>query len=211
MNREQALREQLNTRHGHELECFAIPLGPHTVGLAAGFPAVSVFVNDRVDRAVLHPGGRHRTARSGQHRPYHQGARRRGGVRPIGPRRPLAQARGDEHGQGPPRSSRADQAARPPRQLREPWRPISRKATCSRTTRSTGCCSAGRSLSPARPDAPTTPSGHGRSQFVTGCRRGAGRAALSAGTPSGAAPKCRATGGGPGDPRRWRRSGWPGP
>ena len=52
-NYEETLLEQLNKKHGHELEYFAVPLGPHTVGLAAGFPAVSVFVNDRVDREVL--------------------------------------------------------------------------------------------------------------------------------------------------------------
>lgn len=50
---EEALLEQLNTKYGHELEYFELPLGPQTVGLAAGFPAVSVFVNDQVDREVL--------------------------------------------------------------------------------------------------------------------------------------------------------------
>lgn len=52
-NYEQTLLEQLNAKHGHEIEYFEVPLGPHSVRLAAGFPAVSVFVNDHVDRDVL--------------------------------------------------------------------------------------------------------------------------------------------------------------
>lgn len=50
---EQDLLERLNAKHGHELEFLEAPLGPQTVALAAGFPAVSVFVNDRVNREVL--------------------------------------------------------------------------------------------------------------------------------------------------------------
>lgn len=52
-NYEQTLLEQLNKKHGFELEYFEEPLGPRTAALAAGFPAVIVFVNDRVDRRVL--------------------------------------------------------------------------------------------------------------------------------------------------------------
>jgi D-lactate dehydrogenase len=45
--------DELNARHGHELVYFDSLLEPSTAPLAAGFPAVSVFVNDRVDREVL--------------------------------------------------------------------------------------------------------------------------------------------------------------
>lgn len=50
---ERALLDEANVRHGHDLVCFDTPLGRETISLAAGFPAVSVFVNDVVDRSVL--------------------------------------------------------------------------------------------------------------------------------------------------------------
>jgi D-lactate dehydrogenase len=50
---ERALLDEANVRHGHDLICFDTLLGPETTSLAAGFPAVSVFVNDVVDRSVL--------------------------------------------------------------------------------------------------------------------------------------------------------------
>ena len=42
-----------NAEFGHELVYFEPSLDCATVPLAAGFPAVCVFVNDRLDRAVL--------------------------------------------------------------------------------------------------------------------------------------------------------------
>ena len=45
--------EAANTTHHHDLTFFDAGLGPDTASLAAGFEAVCVFVNDRVDRAVL--------------------------------------------------------------------------------------------------------------------------------------------------------------
>ena len=47
------LLENLNASHRHEFVYFATPLGLDTASLATGFPAVSVFVNDVVDRDVL--------------------------------------------------------------------------------------------------------------------------------------------------------------
>jgi len=52
-NYERPLLDDLNVRHGHELVYFDTLLGPRTASLAAGFPAVSVFVNDRVDDVTL--------------------------------------------------------------------------------------------------------------------------------------------------------------
>jgi D-lactate dehydrogenase len=50
---ERRLFDELNSGHGHDLVYFESLLEPGTAPLAAGFPAVSVFVNDRVDREVL--------------------------------------------------------------------------------------------------------------------------------------------------------------
>src|SRR5258706_7866811 len=50
---ERTLLDELNAGHQHELVYFDTRLGPGTVSLAAGFPAVSVSVNDVVDRDVL--------------------------------------------------------------------------------------------------------------------------------------------------------------
>jgi len=47
------LLEDLNAGHRHELVYFDTLLGPDTASLATGFPAVSVSVNDVVDRDVL--------------------------------------------------------------------------------------------------------------------------------------------------------------
>ena len=52
-NYERMLLEELNAGHGHDLIYFDTPLGSGTAFLAAGFPAVSVFVNDTVDGNVL--------------------------------------------------------------------------------------------------------------------------------------------------------------
>jgi len=49
---ERELLDELNG-HEHELVYFDTMLGPDTASLAAGFPAVSVFVNDAVDGRVL--------------------------------------------------------------------------------------------------------------------------------------------------------------
>ncbi len=52
--------EAVNARHGHELTFFEARLGSATASLAGGFPAVCVFVNDRLDEATLrtlHQGG----------------------------------------------------------------------------------------------------------------------------------------------------------
>jgi D-lactate dehydrogenase len=46
--------EEANAGHGHELVYFEAPLTPATALLAAGFPAVCVFVNDRLDEKALH-------------------------------------------------------------------------------------------------------------------------------------------------------------
>ena len=50
---ERTLLDELNSGHRHELVYFDTRLGPGTVSLAAGFPVVSVVVNDVVDRDVL--------------------------------------------------------------------------------------------------------------------------------------------------------------
>jgi D-lactate dehydrogenase len=50
---ERTLLDELNAGHRHELVYFDTRLGPVTVSLAAGFPVVSVVVNDVVDRDVL--------------------------------------------------------------------------------------------------------------------------------------------------------------
>jgi D-lactate dehydrogenase len=50
---ERELLDALNVKHNHELVYFDGRLEPETVGLAAGAPAVSVFVNDCVDAQVL--------------------------------------------------------------------------------------------------------------------------------------------------------------
>lgn len=47
------LLEDLNAGHRHEFVYFDTALGPDTASLATGFPAVSVLVNDVVDRDVL--------------------------------------------------------------------------------------------------------------------------------------------------------------
>ena len=50
---ERALLDELNAGHGHDLVYIDTLLASGTATLAAGFPAVSVFVNDSVDRSVL--------------------------------------------------------------------------------------------------------------------------------------------------------------
>src|ERR671910_1401906 len=50
---ERRLLDELNAGHGHDIIYFETLLEPATAHLAAGFPAVSVFVNDRVDVDVL--------------------------------------------------------------------------------------------------------------------------------------------------------------
>jgi D-lactate dehydrogenase len=52
-NYERLLLEELNAGYGHELVYFEMLLRRDTASLAAGFPAVSVFVNDSVDADVL--------------------------------------------------------------------------------------------------------------------------------------------------------------
>jgi D-lactate dehydrogenase len=52
-NYERTLLDELNAGHGHDVVYFETVLGPGTASLAAGFPAVSVFVNDSVDADVL--------------------------------------------------------------------------------------------------------------------------------------------------------------
>jgi D-lactate dehydrogenase len=52
-NYERKLLDGLNADHRHELVYFDTLLGPGTTALAAGFPAVSVFVDDVVDGDVL--------------------------------------------------------------------------------------------------------------------------------------------------------------
>ena len=42
-----------NADHGHDITFFEPRLAPETAALAEGFPAVCVFVNDVVNRAVL--------------------------------------------------------------------------------------------------------------------------------------------------------------
>jgi D-lactate dehydrogenase len=50
---ERTLLDELNAGHGHEFVYFDLLLESSTAPLAAGFPVVSVFVNDVVDRHVL--------------------------------------------------------------------------------------------------------------------------------------------------------------
>ena len=50
---ERTLLDELNAGHRHELVYFDTLLGPGTASLAAGFPAVSVIVNDAVTADVL--------------------------------------------------------------------------------------------------------------------------------------------------------------
>ena len=50
---DRAMLAELNASHGHSLTFHEARLAPETVALAAGFPAVSVFVNDQLDAAVL--------------------------------------------------------------------------------------------------------------------------------------------------------------
>lgn len=45
--------QQANKRYAHELSFFEPSLGPETAALAGGFPAVCVFVNDRLCAEVL--------------------------------------------------------------------------------------------------------------------------------------------------------------
>ena len=52
-NYERTLLDELNARHGHELVYFDALLESRTASLAAGFPAVSIFVNDPVDGDAL--------------------------------------------------------------------------------------------------------------------------------------------------------------
>jgi D-lactate dehydrogenase len=52
-NYERMMLDELNAGHHHELVYFETLLAPDTASLAAGFPAVSVFVNDSVDAHVL--------------------------------------------------------------------------------------------------------------------------------------------------------------
>lgn len=47
------LLDATNRSHGHDITYFESHLGPGTAGLAAGFPAVCVFVNDQVDSATI--------------------------------------------------------------------------------------------------------------------------------------------------------------
>jgi D-lactate dehydrogenase len=47
------LLDAANTRYGHELVYFDALLEPETVSLAKGYPAVCIFVNDRVDAGVV--------------------------------------------------------------------------------------------------------------------------------------------------------------
>ncbi|MCR0981225.1 2-hydroxyacid dehydrogenase [Roseomonas populi] len=50
---DRAMLSESNATHGHELTFQEARLGPETAALAAGFPAVCVFVNDAVDAPVL--------------------------------------------------------------------------------------------------------------------------------------------------------------
>jgi D-lactate dehydrogenase len=52
-NYERRMLDEFNARHAHELVYFESLLDPMTAALAKGCQAVSVFVNDRVDREVL--------------------------------------------------------------------------------------------------------------------------------------------------------------
>jgi D-lactate dehydrogenase len=50
---ERVLVDELNARYQHKIAYFDAALGPDTAALAKSFPAVSVFVDDRVDSGVL--------------------------------------------------------------------------------------------------------------------------------------------------------------
>jgi D-lactate dehydrogenase len=50
---DRAMLAELNAAHGHSLTFHEARLAPEMVALAAGCPAVSVFVNDQLDAAVL--------------------------------------------------------------------------------------------------------------------------------------------------------------
>jgi D-lactate dehydrogenase len=50
---ERALFDELNAGHRHELVYFDAPLESGAAALAVAFPAVSVFLNDRVDGDLL--------------------------------------------------------------------------------------------------------------------------------------------------------------
>jgi len=50
---ERPLLDELNAGHEHELVYFDTLLKSDTVALAAGFPTVSIYVNDPVDANVL--------------------------------------------------------------------------------------------------------------------------------------------------------------
>lgn len=50
---DRALLDAANARYGHEIVYFEALLEPETVSLAHGYPAVCVFVNDRVDASVI--------------------------------------------------------------------------------------------------------------------------------------------------------------
>src|SRR3954453_11075837 len=50
---ERRVLDELNAEFGHDIVYFDVRLEPSTAALAKGFPAVSVFVNDTVDEAVL--------------------------------------------------------------------------------------------------------------------------------------------------------------
>ncbi|MBA1157029.1 2-hydroxyacid dehydrogenase [Microvirga mediterraneensis] len=52
-NYERTLLDELNATHHHDIVYFETLLEPDTASLSAGFPAVSVFVNDIVDGDVL--------------------------------------------------------------------------------------------------------------------------------------------------------------
>jgi D-lactate dehydrogenase len=52
-NYERTSLDELNARYGHELVYFDVLLESRTASLAAGFPAVSIFVNDLVDGDAL--------------------------------------------------------------------------------------------------------------------------------------------------------------
>jgi D-lactate dehydrogenase len=52
-NYERRLLDELNAKHKHDLIYFEPLLGPDTVSMGSGFPAVAVFVNDQVNADVL--------------------------------------------------------------------------------------------------------------------------------------------------------------
>jgi D-lactate dehydrogenase len=50
---DRSMLSELNVGHGHALTFQEARLEPETVALASGYPAVSIFVNDQLDEAVL--------------------------------------------------------------------------------------------------------------------------------------------------------------